>query len=248
MERGNQPVSPAEAASLLQWWNDAGVDCLVGEAAHDWLRASPHLVRTTLAPLRTTENVADAPAPALPDQLELFHAFLANDAALPFHVPAAPRVLPSGNPTSGLMLVTDVPGIEDCDSGMLISGEAGQLLDRMLAAIGRDRSTTYIASLSCFRTTAGSFTAAAAAQCAEIARHHIGLVAPKAVLLLGDTVSKALLGMSTIQARGKWYEIETQNGQFAAMASFPPSYLLDQPGAKRHAWADLQRLAERLGA
>jgi DNA polymerase len=243
VERDNEPISPAEAVSLLQWWSDAGVDCLIDEAPRDWLRPEPEKV----APIDAVAAAPEAKAGALPDQLELFHSFLAEDASLPFHAAAAPRVCPAGDPMSGLMMLTDMPATEDCSTGILLSGEAGTLFDRMLAAIGRDRSSIYLAALSCLRSPSGSFTQESAARCATLARHHIGLAAPKAVLLLGDTCSKALLGLATIQARGRWHEISTHAGDIPAMTSFHPSYLLDQPSAKKHAWADLQMLMEKIG-
>ena len=225
---------------MLQWWSDAGVDVLVGESPRDWLRGPPAV---------SPAPVIAAPEPrssALPGQLALFRAYLADSDALPFAASSTQRICPSGDPSSGLMILTDMPTSEDCAALSLLSGEAGTLFDRMLAAIGRDRGSVYLASLSCLRSASGTFSEDSALRCAMLARHHIGLAAPKAVLLLGDACAKALLGISAIQARGRWHEISTHAGQVAAMASFHPKYLLDQPAAKRHAWADLLMLAERL--
>ena len=231
-------MSPAAAASALQWWTDAGVDCLVDETPRDWLRPKAKAPPPVQAP---------PPAqPVLPDQLELFRAWLADSADLPLAVPAAPRLLPAGDPASGLMLIADMPAAEDFGGGALLSGEAGRLFDRMLAAIGRDRNSIYLAALSCVRTPTGKFDEAGAQGCAALARHHIGLVQPRAVLLLGDPPAKALLGGGVIQTRGRWHEISTQSGQVRALTSFAPALLLDQPGARRHAWADLQMLIEGL--
>lgn len=241
MEWAEEPISPADAASALQWWQDAGVDYVVGEAPRDWLRPKAE-AQAMVLPI-----VEVAPSEALPDQLDLFRTFLADSDQLPFAAPSAPRVCPAGDPASGLMLITDMPADEDCAAGTLLSGEIGQLFDRMLAAIGRDRSSIYLASLSCLRAPSGSFSDAAASRCALLARHHIGLAAPKIVLLLGDTCSKALLGMAVMQARGRIHQIATHAGEIPAIVSFHPSYLLDQPAAKRHAWTDLQMLIEAIG-
>ena len=184
--------------------------------------------------------------PALPDQLDLFHAYLRDSDALSFASPSAPRVCPAGDPASGVMMLADMPATEECSAGILISGEAGRLFDRMLAAIGRDRQTIYLAALSCLRSPDGRFTSGTAAQCATLARHHIGLVAPKALLLLGDAPAKALLGLPVMKARGRWHDIQTHAGPIRALASFPPSFLLDRPAAKAAAWADLQMLQEAL--
>jgi len=235
-----ESVSREDAASVLQWWSDAGVDCLVDEAPRDWLR-------TAAPPPPKVARVVTAPAPDLPDQLELFHRYLAESDALPFAAPGAPRICPSGDPTSELMILTDMPTQEDCESNSLLSGQAGILFDNMLAAIGRNRDSIYLATLSCLRPSGGRFDEAGARQCAILARHHIGLVAPKALLVLGDSCTKALLGAGVIDARLRWHEIQTQAGQTAAIASFHPNYLLEQQSAKRHAWADLRMLMGRLG-
>ena len=231
-------MSPAVAASALQWWTDAGVDVIVEESPRDWLRPKPKAAPAPPAPAPKKE--------ALPDQLELFQAYLKDSTELPYAAPAAPRMMPAGNPASGLMLITDMPGIEDGGEGRLVGGEAGRLLDRMLAAIGRDRDSIYLASLSCLRSPTGKLGGREAEQCATLARHHIGLVAPKAVLVMGDAAAKVLLGGGVIQTRRRWHEISTQRGQVRALASFAPTLLLDQPKAKRHAWADLQMLTEGL--
>jgi len=236
VDRVPDAIAQEDAASALQWWVDAGVDTLVDEAPRDWLRPQPK------------RPAAAEPAEPLPDQLDLFRAYLAGSDRLSFAAQSAPRVCPAGDPAAGLMVVTDMPTSEDCAANALLSGDAGALFDRMLAAIGRDRETIYLAALSCLRSPDGRFNSESAKQCATLARHHIGLVAPKAVLLFGDACSQAMLGLPMAQARGRWHEIATHSGPMKALVSLPPSYLLAQPAAKAHAWADLQMLAEELKA
>ena len=152
MERADDIDSPAAAASALQWWLDAGVDCLVDEAPRDWLRAK---AAPAIAPVPAATTGETGDAAELPDQLDLFQAWLRSSDRLPFSTPAAPRICPSGDPASALMIMTDMPSAEDCAAGALISGESGQLFDRMLAAIGRDRGSVYLAALSCLRSPGG---------------------------------------------------------------------------------------------
>ena len=185
-------------------------------------------------------------ADALPGQLDLFQAYLRDNDALPYASASARRVCPAGDPAAGLMIVTDMPAAEDCSTGTLLSGEVGKLFDRMLAAIGRDRESIYLASLSCLRSPDGRFTSDISQKCAALARHHIGLAAPRALLLFGDATAKALTGMSMAQARGRWHEVATHAGSIRTIVTLPPSYLLNQPSAKAHAWADLQLLMEGL--
>jgi uracil-DNA glycosylase len=247
VERGNNPIDPATAASALQWWADAGVDVMVDEEPRDWLRPKAKAA-TIVAPPVSKTGAQVTPAPGreepLPGQLDLFHAYLRDNSDLPYASPSAPRVCPSGDPASGLMFVTDMPEAEDCSTGTLISGQAGRLFDRMLAAIGRDRNAIYLASLSCLRSPDGRFTAAASTHCANLARHHVGLASPNCVLLFGDACSKALLGLPVAKARGRWHRISTHAGDIPTLVTFAPSHLLEQPSAKRLAWADLQMLVE----
>lgn len=238
MERGNDPFSPAAAASALQWWADAGVDIMIDEAPRDWLRPKS---RAPEAPSPT------APPPdVLPGQLDLFREYLRDHQDIPFASPNARRVCPAGDPASGLMILADMPAAEDCTAGTLLSGEAGRLFDRMLAAIGRDRGSIYLASLSCLRSPNGRFTGEAMTQCVTLARHHVGLAQPRALLLFGDACSKALLGLGMAQARGRWHEVATHAGPVRTIATLPPSYLIAQPAAKAHAWADLRMLMDGL--
>ncbi len=237
MERANPWDEAAAAASALQWWNDAGVDVLVDETPRDWLRPKPKAVP---APSAAPEG------DRLPEQLGLFQEWLKASPALPYASPAAPRVCPSGDPAAGLMILTAMPESEDCAAGTLLSGTRGRLFDRMLAAIGRNRGSIYLAALSCLRSPTGGFTEAAASECAKLARHHIGLAAPKALLLFGDAPAKALLGLSMAQARGRWHTIDTPAGPIKALVTLPPDHLLNHPAHKAHAWADLLSLSEEL--
>ena len=122
-------------------------------------------------PLLAQEPTAPAAAPPpaapredLPAQLDLFQAWLGSSEALPFTAPAAPRVCPAGDPASDLMIMIDMPTAEDCAAATLLSGEAGRLFDRMLAAIGRDRDSIYFAALSCLRPVDGRLTGEPAQQ------------------------------------------------------------------------------------
>ena len=235
-------ISPAMAASAIQWWEQAGVDTPVGEEPRDWLR--PRAPAAVPEPADRGPPAADEEG--LPGQLDLFQAYLRTSERMPFAAAAAPRVCPAGDPSSGLMIMTDMPSGEDCASGTLLSGETGALFDRMLAAIGRDRSSIYLAAISCLRSPGGQLADEPARQCALLARHHIGLAAPKALLLFGDNASKALLGLPVARARGRWHEIATHSGPVPTIATFSPGHLLKQPSAKAFAWADLQLLMEGL--
>jgi DNA polymerase len=238
-------MSHAAAESLQQWWTDAGVDTLVGEIPRDWLRAAEKPVQAS-GPSPSGAPAAPAAEAELPGQLNLFQAWLQSSETLSFAAPAAPRVCPSGDPAAGLMILTDMPAAEDCASGNLLSGRAGRLFDRMLAAIGRDRASIYLAAMSCLRAPSGRLTGEPAQRCATLARHHLGLAAPRAVLILGDDAARALLGLGVTEGRGRWHEVQTHSGPIRALVSLSPDHLLLHPRHKAAAWADLQMLAEGL--
>ena len=244
MERGWEHMSTQWAASALQWWADAGVDVLVDEEPRDWLKPKAKPAPSPSAP--ATEAAPASQTEALPGQLDLFQGWLRTSQTMPFASPSAPRVCPAGDPAAGLMIMTDMPAAEDCGTGTLLSGETGRLFDRMLAAIGRDRGSIYLAALSCLRSPDGRLTGGAQTQCATLARHHIGLATPRALLLFGDACSKALTGLPMTQARGRWHEIATHAGPVKALVSISPQQLLKRPQDKAHAWADLQMLMEGL--
>lgn len=259
MERGYSSDWAAELAGTLDWWAQAGVDCLVQDEPRAWLKAEPPQAETPLSPSeegagssptndapRLRSGRAEGGIEPLPSQLPLFQEWLRTSDTLPYAAPTAPRICPSGDPAAGLMVLAGMPSGEDCASGTLLSGKAGILFDRMMAAIGRSRETIYLAGLSCLRPASGRFDAPGAARCAQIARHHLALVAPRAVLLIGDGSVRPLLGLGAAQARGRIHRIETHSGTFDAVATLGPDYLLNQPGSKALAWADLQLLMETL--
>jgi uracil-DNA glycosylase family 4 len=227
------------AGSALSWWSDAGVDTLVDEAPRNWL--APKSVETVATP-------EAAPAPTLPDDLEGFRAWFVDGARLPLGAPAAPRLGPAGDPAAGLMVLVDMPAPQDVAAGQLISGAPGALFDRMLAAMTppRNRETIYLAPLTPLRTPTGRIESMHEKQLVEIARHHIALVKPKAVLLFGDACAKALLGGAVAASRGRWHDLSTPAGPVKTLATIRPEKLEQQPSLKKIAWEDIQMLMEGL--
>lgn len=224
-------LSRAEAASLLGWWLDAGVDGAISESPRDWLK-------TSVAPAAV---IVEAPAlTALPDTLEAFQAWLAAAPGLPLDQPGARRILPHGAVEADIMLVSEFPAREDAGDGRPIGGTAWQLMVRMLAAIGVSEDAAYSASLACFHLPGAKLDSEALERCAELMRRHIALVKPKRLLLLGDAPARALVGQPLASARGKVHRIEGVH----AVATFHPRYLLARPADKALAWRDLLLLTD----
>jgi len=230
------------AASLIRWWRDAGVDTLVEDEARDWLTARPTQIAGPASQPAAEPKPAPSQAPTveLPSPLPALLDWLRDSPDAPEARWGRTRVLPAGDPQSDLMILIDAP-----DSGELMGGETGALFDKMLAAIGRDRNTIWLAPFATIRPV-GRVPQDALRRLAAIARHQIGLVAPKRLLVMGDTPSRALLGTEVIPARGKFHSLNLGAATVETVATFHPRLLQERPAYKAQAWKDLQLLMKGL--
>jgi uracil-DNA glycosylase family 4 len=228
-------LTAAEAASVLGWWIEAGVDIAVQDAPRAWLGASESAPAIETPPAAAAET-----APALPESLEAFRGWLGDSPTLPFAKGNARRALPKGAEAAEVMLLADMPTPEDVAEGQPIAGDAWKLTERMLAAIGFTSEQAYVGSLTCFHSPGTRLTGDDLEACAAIARQHISLAKPKRLLLLGDATSRALLGKSLTASRGHVHKIEGVR----AVSTFHPRFLLDRPSNKALAWRDLLLLME----
>ena len=235
-------LDSARALSVLDWWIGAGVDTSIEEVPRNWL-AEPRTVAAASPPAALA-----TPAPAtLPVTLAGFHAWLAESETLPDGSRQGRRILPSGDATGGIMIMIDMPEPADQAAAMLLSEESGRLFDRMLAAIGRDRSSVYLTALCLERPMGGRVDDAAMRRLGEIARHHIALAAPKRVLLMGQAVNRAVLGVELVNARQKLHNLNHDGAtvdatKVQAVATFAPRFLIQSPARKADAWKDLRLL------
>lgn len=219
------------AASALDWWADAGVDILVDDTPRDWLAPPP----TAPAPV---VDVAPAPA-AMPDELAAFLVWRGGDAA-PEAAWRGVTILASGPADATAMVLLDCPDREDGDEGRLLAGASGRLFDRMLAAIGLTRDEVHFAAVCVKRPVAGRLPREAEERLHDIARHHVGLVAPKRLLVMGNAASRAILGADLMATRGSLHLFAAKNASVEVVASFHPRFLIEKPAAKAEAWRDLQ--------
>ncbi len=244
------PLDGALAASILDWWHDAGVDLLVEDEARDWAAAEPARV-AVFAPAASSVPAAPAVALAsaaqLPDTLEAFLAWRLSDAAPETNWDGV-SLTATGPADAALMVLVDCPDRDDGDAGHILSGAPGRLFDRMLAAIGQSRESVHIASVCTRRPLAGRTPTDLETRLAEITRHHVGLVAPRALLLLGNAASRAVLGTELTSARGHSHAVDHKSGKSRAVASFHPRFLIEKPMAKAESWKDLQRVMGELDA
>lgn len=183
---------------------------------------------------------------------ELHRALLAFEGCA-LKSTATNTVFADGNPSARVMLVGEAPGAEEDRQGLPFVGASGQLLDRMLATIGLDRSSVYITNVLFWRPPGNRTpTPAEVAACLPFVERHIELVDPAVLVLLGTASAKTLLGRAEgiTRLRGRWFDYATPRmaRPVPALPTFHPAYLLRSPGQKRGSWMDLLTLRERIAA
>lgn len=257
MSAANAPLSDAEALALLDWYRSAGVDVAVGDEPVDRFATS------AMTPPRPKPAGAAAPAPAAPA------IPLVTDPAETRAIAAAARTLDElraamdayegcalkhratqlcfadGSPEAEIMLVGEGPGEQEDKQGKPFVGRAGQLLDRMLAAIGLDRTKVFIANMVPWRPPGNrNPTPDELALCAPFLHRQVELVAPKLLLTLGNVPTQALFATSQgiTRMRGQWKTLDIGAWHGPVLPTFHPAFLLRTPGAKAQSWRDLLSL------
>jgi DNA polymerase len=261
--QGNDHAAAARA--LLRWYVDAGVDeAVLCEPTNHFDIDTSKPLKSAPRPVPASVTVIAAPAAPSADEAIALAAHAAaacrTQAALaeavyafsgcPLRAGARNTVFADGAPGAPLLIIGEAPGRDEDAIGKPFVGRAGQLLDKMLAAIGRSRTRdTLISNVVYWRPPGNRApTQSEISICRPFVERLIELTAPKAIMLAGGVPTQALLGASGImRARGQWKELTLASGaKFQALPIFHPAFLLRQPANKRLAWADLQALAARL--
>lgn len=163
----------------------------------------------------------------------------------PLRAAATQTVFPNiaKNP-NGLVIVTDVPGVDDDASGRVLSGAAGELLDKMLAAIGMNRDTVSIVPIVFWRTPGGRTPSDSELALARpFMNRCLEFLAPRAILTLGATPADQIAQVKLSNCHGRLCET---GGGTPVMPIFHPNYLLLKPSFKREVWTALQELQNLL--
>jgi len=164
---------------------------------------------------------------------------------------ATQLVFADGNPDGRVMLIGEAPGRDEDIQGLPFVGRSGQLLDRMLSAIGLDRTSVYIANVVPWRPPGNRTpTPQETAICRPFIDRQIQLADPDFLVCLGAAAAKELMNTSEgiLRLRGQWREFDTGKRTIRAMATLHPAYLLRQPLQKRLVWRDLLALKAALDA
>jgi len=222
-------------ASVLEWWDAAGVDMLVEDEVRDWF-AKP-------APLRPEPQPAPAvaaAAAALPQTLPELLAWRTGEAA-PEASWHTPLIAPAIVADPAWTIFVDMPEPEDSDT--LWSGPAGALLDRMLAAVALSRESVQLVPLCFARPLTGQVPADAAPRLVELATQFLSLVQPKKLLLLGHAATRAVLGAEAWPPELRSHDVNQYGTTTQVVATYHPRSLIERPAAKSEAWKHLLLLS-----
>jgi DNA polymerase len=162
---------------------------------------------------------------------------------------ATQLVFADGNPAARVMLIGEAPGREEDLDGRPFVGRSGKLLDRMLAAIGLDRSSVYIVNVVPWRPPGNRTPSDQETEiCRPFLTRQIELVDPAVLVSLGGPAAKALTGSADgiLKLRGKWLSYRVGGREVPCLATLHPAYLLRQPLQKRLAWRDFLSLKRKL--
>jgi DNA polymerase len=160
-------------------------------------------------------------------------------------------VFADGNPNAKIMFVGEAPGRDEDIEGLPFVGRSGKLLDRMLAAIGLDRSSVYIANILPWWPPGNRTPTPQESQiCLPFIQRQIELVDPDILVCLGGSASQTLLGIKDgiTKARGRWFNYQNGGREIRAMATFHPAFLLRSPLQKRLAWRDFLAIKKALSS
>lgn len=165
---------------------------------------------------------------------------------------ATHTVFSAGIESAPLMVISAAPGADEDRTGLAFQGGSGQLLDKMMAAIGHSRDTnSYLAHIVPWRPLGNRNPDAQSLDlCRPFMMKHIELAKPKAILLLGNATARSISASDEVIARmrGKWQTLSIDGHDVAAMPTYHPEYLLKHPRYKRDSWQDLLALNETLKA
>lgn len=271
--------SPSSVAALLRWYSEMGVDAAMGDDPIDHLAETPpqkpeaetkprdlplpQAGKKDTRPAPGRSSVAESLLIATPDalvlaareqaraasSLEELRAALEKFDGCALKATATQLVFADGVAPAPIMFVGEAPGAEEDRRGLPFVGRSGQLLDRMLAAIGLDRTKVRIANVVPWRPPGNRTpTPQEIAACRPFIERQIELVAPDILVCLGAPSAQTLLGLTEgiLKLRGRWMSYDRGDRSIRAMATLHPAYLLRQPLQKRLAWRDFRAIKAAL--
>ncbi len=259
------PAADEKAArALLDWYRAMGVDEAIGEEPVDCFAVAAERIpppRPAPGPKRagSPPRIAPRAASTSPTRrigaevstlLEL-QELVARFEGCSLRRTAKNLCFARGSEQARIMMIGEAPGRDEDLQGKPFVGRAGQLLDRMLAAIGLSEEHVYITNTVYWRPPGNRTpTPEEIEACAPFLARQIELLSPSVLVLLGGAAAKTILGTSEgiMRLRGKWLSYSCAGRDLPALATLHPAYLLRNPEQKRLAWRDLLSLRAALAA
>ena len=269
------PETAPTLKQLLAFYLEAGVDCALTDepvnrltdpdiapaparvepreaAAPRTFMQAPAVVpaargEAALAPEAAIQSAREAARTA--PTLEALRALMDTFEGCALKSTATRLVFADGNPQARVMLVGEAPGREEDIEGLPFVGRSGKLLDRMLAAIGLDRTQVYFANIVPWRPPGNRTPTPVETQiCLPFVQRQIELSNPDVLVTIGQPSTGALLGVQGIMKnRGRWFPFQTGTREIRAIPMLHPAYLLRSPIGKRLAWRDMLAIKKALG-
>jgi DNA polymerase len=255
------------ALEMLDWFILSGADECTGDSPINWFEISAKSItaprvkapeRKRIPPtaasqpiISAAETIKKAEMTAqkaasleeLEESLKIFTGCTLKNTA-------ANTVFADGNKSSRIMIIGETPNSEEDRIGFPFLGKEGELLEKMLRAIGLDRAQDYyMTNILPWRPPGNRRPAESEISiCMPFIKKHIELFNPQIIILLGGLPSRNLINASEgiIKTRGKWHNYDLGEQKIPMMAIFHPNYLLRQPLSKRAAWKDLQKIKMKI--
>lgn len=247
-EAGSSPAGAAERAPVAP--SRAPLESPRVAAVESPRAAAVELPRERVALPSAVQSAALA-SQLSPDERRARLSVLAGEVATctrcALHEARTQTVFARGNGTSGLCFVGEGPGADEDAQGFPFVGPAGQLLDKMIAAMGIERDDVYVCNIvKCRPPKNRTPEPEEMSACMPYLNEQLALVEPQVIVALGKTAVQGLFGTAEgiTRIRGRW---RLYQGRVAVMPTFHPAYLLRNPAAKREVWADLQLVLKHMG-
>jgi DNA polymerase len=268
-------MKAVEAAAMIEWLVEMGADEIVGDLPQNRLAAPKAAAepearkfapvtfmqpRAVVGEFRGTSPLqvlgsSDAVQMAAECMTlaDIEQALMRFDAC-PLKKTATNLCFADGNPQAQVMLIGEAPGRDEDIQGKPFVGRSGQLLDRMLQAIGLSRggetpqNSVYISNVIFWRPPGNRTpTDQETLMCLPFLRRAIEIKQPRLLVCLGATPTQRLIGRTEgiLKLRGRWFDFASGQGSIPLLATLHPAYLLRQPAQKRLAWRDFLSLKQK---
>ena len=251
---------------LLQWYIESGVDETIGEVPQNRYHSREEQILLTkqIPPKPVQQEVYFQTAPVdnilstavrssrQAKNLEELKKAMENFSGCSLKATAKNTVFGDGDSHPVVMFIGEAPGADEDKTGTPFVGVSGQLLDKMISAIGLSRTTgAYISNIIPWRPPGNRVPShTEISLCLPFIQRHIELIQPKIIVCVGGISFSSLIGgTETItKARGKWFSFQSEglSAPIPVLPIFHPAFLLRSPIQKQKVWADLLTLSDKI--